>query len=295
MAIEQIMKATLPVADSTGFTLVELVIAIALMGVVSVMVSTMVGNQMLGYVDTARRADLVARADMALQMIARDVRSAVPYSVRVSGGTALEWVPVLDWGRYRKRADASAADPVLAESVTMDFSSPDVLFEVLHTGTMPSLPASPRLVVGNSPALGVDGVNIYGGISTGGVVPIGTHVITPTGVSLTASANNLSLNPGFQFSLASAAGRFYLVNHAASYICSGGSITRYGSYNIQSVQPTTAPVSSSSSLLMDGVTSCQFGYTAIDASYGMLTITLQVTDSGESVTLTRSITIENRS
>ncbi|MBA54103.1 MAG: hypothetical protein CMK89_06560 [Pseudomonadales bacterium] len=288
------MKATLRAANHTGFTLVELVITISLMGVVSVLVSTMVGNQMLGYVDTARRSDLVARADMALQMIARDVRSAVPYSVRVSGA-ALEWVPVLEWGRYRKRPDAGAADPVLAEAAVLDFSNPDTLFEVLHTGTMPSLPSNPRLVVGNSPAMGLDGLNVYGGLSSGGIVPIGTHVITPTGITLGSSGNSISMNPGFQFALGSAAGRFYLVNHAASYICSGGSITRYGNYNIQNAQPASAPPSSTSVLLIDGVTSCQFGYTAIDATYGMLTITLQVTESGESVTLSRVITIENRS
>ena len=289
------MKATPPVADHAGFTLVELVITISLMGVVAVLVSTMVGNQMLGYVDTARRADLVARTDMALQTMARDLRNAVPYSVRVSGGTALEWVPVLDWGRYRKRADSTAADPLAAEQAAVDFSAPDTQFEVLHTGTMPSLPSGARLVMGNSPAMATDGLNIYGGLSAGGLVPVGSHVITPTVITVATSGNDITLNPGFQFSLASAAGRFYLVNSAASYICSAGSITRYGGYSIQAAQPTSAPVSSTAALLVDGVTSCQFGYTTIDASFGMLTITLQVTDSGESVTLTRSITIENRS
>ena len=57
-----------------GFTLVELVIVIALTGVVAVLASTMVGNQMLGYVDTARRAELMAKANMAMQHIARDLR-----------------------------------------------------------------------------------------------------------------------------------------------------------------------------------------------------------------------------
>ena len=60
------MKVIPRVVEHSGFTLVELVIAISLMGVVSVLVTTMVGNQMLGYVDTARRAELVAKADMAL-------------------------------------------------------------------------------------------------------------------------------------------------------------------------------------------------------------------------------------
>ncbi len=289
------MKVNRPAVKHNGFTLVELVISISLMGVVAVLVSTMIGNQMLGYVDTARRADLVAQADMALQMIARDLRNAVPHSVRVSGGSAIEWVPVQEWGRYRARPDASLADPALAETAMVDFSTADTAFEVLHAGTMPSLPAGGRIVIGNTPAQGADGVNVYGGISDGTLVPVGSHVITPTSVSLGISGNQITLAPGFQFALSSTAGRFYLVNNAASYICSGGSIVRYGGYPIQTSQPTSAPTGANSALLIDGVSSCQFGYSAIDATYGMFTVTLQVTTDGESVTLFRTITIENRS
>lgn len=291
------MKAIRSVANvaNSGFTLVELVIAISLMGVVAALVSTMIGNQMLGYVDTARRADLVARADMALQMIARDLRSAVPYSVRVSGGNAIEWVPVLDWGRYRKRIDPTVSDPVAAAMATLDFTALDTGFDVLHPAGMPTLPANGRIVMGNTAAMGVDGVNIYGSPSVGSLVPAGSHVITPSTLNVGVTGNQITLTPGFQFAMGSAAGRFYLVNYAASYICSGGSITRYANYGIQSSQPASAPFGSSAALLIDGITSCQFSYTAIDATFGMVTVTLQVTDSGESVTLTRAITIENRS
>ncbi|MCK5790078.1 MAG: prepilin-type N-terminal cleavage/methylation domain-containing protein [Ketobacter sp.] len=289
------MKVIPRVVEHSGFTLVELVIAISLMGVVSVLVTTMVGNQMLGYVDTARRAELVAKADMALQVMARDLRNAVPHSIRVSGGNALEWVPVQDWGRYRKRPDSSLADPVAAQVATLDFSTLDTEFDVLHSGTMPALPANARVVVGNTSAMGSAGINLYAGSGSGTLVPLGSHVITPSGVIPAISGNQITLAPGFQFALGSAAGRFYLVNNAASYLCNGTSITRYGGYPIQSSQPTSAPVGSSAALLIDGVTLCQFGYTTLDATYGMLTISLQVTDSGESVTLVRSITIENRS
>lgn len=295
LAIEQIMKALRPAVNAYGFTLVELVIAISLMGVISVLVSTMISNQMLGYVDTARRADLVARTDMALQIMARDLRVAVPHSLRISGGTAIEWVPVLDWGRYRKRIDTGEADPVTAAAATLDFSTLDTEFDVLHAGTMPAMPAGARMVVGNTAAMAANGINIYGGVGTGTLVPAGSHVITSTSVVPAINSNQITLTPGFQFALGSAAGRFYLVNNAATYLCNSGSITRYDGYPIQSAQPTSAPSGSSSALLLDGVSSCQFGYTAIDATFGMLTITVQVTDSGESVTLTRSIAIENRS
>ncbi len=286
------MKARRPAAECAGgFTLVELVIVIALTGVVAVLASTLVGNQMQGYVDTARRAELMAKADMALQHIARDVRSAVPYSVRVSGGTALEWVPVQAWGRYRKLAGAS-------EDAVLDFSRPDNQFEVLYGSSMPALPASARVVIGNSDAPGVDGINLYGDVSAGALVPAGSHVITPTSVSVASSGNNITLTPAFQFSLASLASRFYLVNGASSYVCSGDSIMRYAGYGLQKTQPVNtaaAPLSSASSaLLLDGVASCQFGYSAVDATYGMLSVQLSLQQDNETVTMTRLISIENR-
>lgn len=274
-----------------GFTLVELVIVIALTGVVAVLASTMVGNQMLGYVDTARRAELMAKANMAMQHIARDLRGAVPYSIRVSGGSALEWVPVQSWGRYRKRANVS-------EDAALDFSLPDNSFEVFFGTAMPAIPANAQLVIGNTDAAGIDGINLYGDVSTGALVPAGSHVITPTSVSVGSSGNSITLSPSFQFALASLASRFYLVNGAASYVCSGDTVTRFSGYALQKSQPVNAaaaPLSTSTSaLLLDGVASCQFGYTAIDATYGMLSVQLRLQEGNETVTMTRMISIENR-
>lgn len=273
-----------------GFTLVELVIVIALTGVVAVLASTLVGQQMLGYVDMARRAALMAKADLAMQHLARDLRAAVPYSIRVTGGTALEWVPVQSWGRYRKLPDAT-------ESAALDFSRPDDQFEVLHAGTLPTLPSGAQLIIGNTEAPGIDGINLYGDVSAGALVPAGSHVITPTSVTVGSSGNLITLVPAFQFALASLASRFYVVSGGASYVCSGGAITRHSGYALQKTQPVNpaaAPLATSSTLLLDGVTHCQFGYTAFDATYGMLSVQLQLQDGDETVSLTRMINIENR-
>lgn len=274
-----------------GFTLVELVMVIALTGVVVVMASTIIGNQMSGYMDTARRATMTAKADMALQQMARDLRNAVPYSIRVSGGTALEWVPIRHWGRYRKLPDASA-------SGVLDFSRPDDAFDVLFATALPTITSSMRLVIGNTDAAGVDGINVYGDVSNGALVPAGSHVITPTSVTLGTSASGIRLTPSFQFALASLAARFYLVEGAASYVCSAGSVTRYSGYAPQKSQPVSGAApplnSSAQALLLDGVSSCQFGYTALDATHGVVSVQLRLQDSGETISMTRMIAIENR-
>lgn len=274
-----------------GFTLVELVIVITLTGVVAVLASVLVGNQMLGYVDTARRAGLMAKADLALQHIARDLRGAVPYSIRVSGGAALEWVPIQSWGRYRKLPDTS-------EDAALDFSEPDAQFEVLFGSAMPAIASGMQLVIGNTDAAGIDGINLYGDVSSGALVPAGSNVITPTSVVVGSSGSNITLTPAFQFALASLASRFYLVNGAASYVCSAGAVTRYTGYPLQKSQPVNGAAvplgTAASALLLDGVSSCQFGYTALDSTYGVVSVQLQLQDGSETVNMTRMITIENR-
>jgi len=289
------MKQQQPVSESVGgFTLVELVIVIALTGVVAVLASVLVGNQMLGYVDTARRASLMAKADMALQHIARDLRGAVPYSIRISGGTALEWVPISSWGRYRKLPENSGIN----ESAALDFSRADSSFQVLYGSAMPTVSSGMRLVIGNMDAPGVDGVNLYGNVSAGTLVPAGSHVITPTSLILGTSGNNITLTPAFQFSQASLASRFYLINGGASYVCNAGVVRRYTGYTLQKAQPVNgaiAPLSTASSaMLLDGVSSCQFGYTALDATYGVVSIQLRLQEGSEIVSMSRMITIENR-
>ncbi|MAR91891.1 MAG: prepilin-type N-terminal cleavage/methylation domain-containing protein [Pseudomonadota bacterium] len=284
------MKAIRPAVNSQrGFTLVELIIVITLLGVVGVLATTMVGNQMQGYVDTARRAALVAKADGALRQLARDLRNAVPFSVRTNG-TAIEWTPIEDFGRYRK-LPGSGGD-------LLDFSAPDSQFDII--GPLPAVGAGNRLVVGNSD-LAASGYNLYQAASDGSSLPAGAHVITGTAITPSLAGSTLSLSAPFQFSQDSIASRFYVVSGGASYVCNTGTgeLTRYSGYTLQAAQPTNpaaAPLSSASTaLLVDSVSACSFGYSAVDALNGIVTLVLTLSDQGESVTLVRFIHVENRS
>lgn len=273
------MKTIRPAAKTAGFTLVELIIVITLTGVVAILASTIVGNQMLGYVDTSRRAALVGRAEQALRFIARDLRNAVPYSVRTNG-TTLEWVPIESYGRYRRYTGSGAGD-------VLDFSIADDQFDVL--GNVPNLATGKRLVIGNTPVAAA-GFNLYESASTDG-----THVITYTSTVLANAANQITLSPSFQFSQDSISARFYVVDGATSYICNTGSgiIQRYSDYSIQSALPTSAPASSVAARLLDTVSSCSFDYTNFE-NQGLVTVRLQLTESGETISLLRMIHIENR-
>src|SRR6185295_2141854 len=88
-----------------------------------------------GYVDAARRAGLTDTADTALRRITRDVRSALPNSIRIvespggSGIFYLEYLETNGGGRYRSDVDSSGGGNVL------DFAVADASFDVI--GPMP--------------------------------------------------------------------------------------------------------------------------------------------------------------
>lgn len=85
-----------------GFTLVELVMVIALAGLVGVMISTVLSRPMEGFIGQSRRAELVDIAAGALQRMSRDVRLAIPNSLRVSAdGQAVELLLIHSAARYR--------------------------------------------------------------------------------------------------------------------------------------------------------------------------------------------------
>ena len=77
-----------------GFTLVEMIIVIVITGIIGGMVAMFIRMPVQGYVDSARRAEMTDIADTALRRIGRDLRTAVPNSVRVPArGLDLHRIP----------------------------------------------------------------------------------------------------------------------------------------------------------------------------------------------------------
>src|SRR3989338_7274473 len=124
--------------SSKGFTLVEMIMVITITGIIGGIVAVFLNAPVQQYIDVARRAELTDIADTALRRVGRDLRLALPNSVRVAGtcdGTAtcfLEFLPTKGGARYRA---GSGGDE-------LDFSAADTSFEVL--GPMPVFDANDR-------------------------------------------------------------------------------------------------------------------------------------------------------
>jgi MSHA biogenesis protein MshO len=277
-----------------GFTLVEMVMVIVITGIIGGMVAVFLKAPIQQYIDVARRADMTDIADTALRRIGRDLRLALPNSVRVTTGTCpggagtcsfLEFLPTSGGGRYRAdvaSSGASAGCGSLAADV-LDFSTADNCFEVL--GGMPpgfTFAAGDLVAVYN---LGIPGANAYFAQNTAAVNVAG---------STTAI---IKLNTATLFPFASPVARFDVINQAVYYVCdtTGGTLMRY-SYSIGAAPGTTSALAGGKLLAGNVGAICSFSYDALAVAqqrYGLVTMNLAISEDGETITLYSATHVSN--
>lgn len=265
-----------------GVTLVEMIIAIAVTGILLALVGMFTRNQITSYFDVVNRTDLADGADTALRRIARELQGALPNSVRsttdAAGNSYLEFVPIHDAGRYRAQSGGGAGDDWISFTDTSDNS-----FDVL--GPPVAVQAGDSLVIYN---LGIPGADVYAGTTSRPLVGAGSL----QKITYTVGAS--------QFPFASPQNRFQIVGGPVTYRCSPnaanpdqGTITRNWGYGVALNQPTNL-TAASSAVLVAGVSGCQLVYTpgALERN-GLVSMRLVLTRNGESVTLLHQVDVMN--
>ena len=276
-----------------GFTLIELVITIAVGSVVVAFMALFIVMPMDAYTAQTRRAALVDASDSALRFMARDLESSLPNSVRITTSgtvTALELLATADGARYQD------GGPLSNPALVLDFTAPDGAFATTVPFTQLTLPWTSNAYSLSIYNVGVPGADAYQM----------ANVITPAGTTITISAgaaanqNLVTLSPAFQFAFGSPEKRVYLVSGPVSYLCdtAAGTLTRYSGYAIESAQPANAAALSAAgaaaALVAASVGGCQFTYSSGTAERNALaTLTLQITLSGESVQLLNEVQVVN--
>lgn len=274
------------VARSQGFTLVEMIVVIVLTGIIASMVAVFVKLPVQGYVDTARRAELSDEADTALRRMGRDLRLALPNSVRITdGGATLEILLTKTGGRYRMESDSSGAAEAL------NFSATDNTFDQL--GILSILPGqtitlnSDRVVIYNL-GPGVPSADAYAGGNS--------SVITGLPAGALAGEQRIQISSK-QFPLESPASRFQVIEGPVSYACAGGQLTRYWGYAIAPAQQGAAALAASATpraLVARDVGACRFDYdVGVTERAGLIALTLTLTRDGESVQLYHEVHVSN--
>ncbi|MBS3896311.1 type II secretion system protein [Silanimonas sp.] len=263
---------------SRGLSLIEMVTVIVVLAVLGLVTAAILRQPIEASADVQRRAQLADNADQVMARMARDLRLALPNSIRASpDGRAIELLLAPSAGRYRAVAASVAAGPETTD--TLDFSTADTSFALMAPLTEAPL-AGQWAVVYNLSAEG-DQANAWAGDNRA-TVGAGS---TPTRVVLA---------PGFRFPFASPSQRVYFVSQAVQYRCGAdGLLHRHAAY-----APTAAmqvPPPGSASVMAEGVNLCVFSTLAGDASrQGLATLQLGLSREGETLSLLRSVHLPNQ-
>ena len=265
-----------PASAQRGFTLIEMVMVIVILGVIGATVAVFMRKPVDAYVDTARRAALSDLADTAVRRMARDIQRALPNSIRNPGNQCVEFIPTRTGGRYRAQTTAAGGGDIL------DFSAADTSFGVF--GNLAAVPAEQQVRAGDVVVvynLGIAGADAYAGDNTAVVTSVASAAESTIGI-----ASKL-------FPLASGGNRFHVVpgdEKIVAFVCSGGKLYRSSNHAYGNSCPTAG-----AAVLADRVASCNFVYNDSDLQRNALVqMTMVLTDSaGESVSLYHEVHVSN--
>ncbi|MGX9712750.1 prepilin-type N-terminal cleavage/methylation domain-containing protein [Janthinobacterium lividum] len=261
-----------------GFTLVEMVIVIVITGIIGTMVAVFIRVPVQGYMDVAARAALADTADTAARRLTRDVRLALPNSVRVSSnGLFLELLLTKTGGRYLSDSDPAGLGNVLSFETP---PAPGVPGSFSVVGAMPAnaLGARQAISVG-------DQIVVYnlGGAYTPNDAYSCSAATGCNRAAVTGVAGNVVTLGSYPFATAPAplpspSNRFQVVSTPVTYACdlATGTLTRYAGYAIQATQPVAADLKNGA-LLARQVTGCAFSYTVLaNVQRGLVNISLSL-------------------
>jgi MSHA biogenesis protein MshO len=279
-----------------GFSLIELVVVIVIAGVMASAVGLFIAGPIQGFLDQARRAQLVDAAQLAFVRMGRDLRAALPNSVRVSG-TAIELLLTLDGDRYR-----TETAPGVVDDDQLQFNVADTSFNTFRQlGAGQVLPAGLRLAVY---PLGQPTANPY--VDTV-LTPAGTAINVAAGTSTIGGTTEfrVTMNPGHIFPYESPQRRVFLVEGPVTYYCdldptspTFRSLLRYSGYAVPALQ--AAPPAGGTAVTVVGgrlIGACAFSYDAGTAQRNaVVSMSLSLADPNtpaERVRLIRQVHVDN--
>jgi len=218
------------VRPSAGFTLIELVIVVVLMGIMGTFATRFITHSVQGYMDTAQRQQLANRALIGAEKISRALRTALPASVRTATG-CIEFIPVLAASHYVSVPITVAADR----------------FQAVAAGLAST-------VTGR--------VAVYPSVTADLYNPGNDSAITSSNASIPQGNGEITVSLGnqHQFPTDSPSRRFYLVSTPTAFCQQGDLVYRYRNYGFNSVA-SLPPASAQKDILMNRLEPDSLGFT----------------------------------
>lgn len=280
-----------------GFTLVEIVVVIFLVAVLAGGSSVYMARMVDGYMSTLRRAVLSESADGALRQMGRDIKAALPMSLRVSAAGAVTYVEFLatkTGGRYKYQRNC----------FTNSCSSLTTLGNV-NDGTWSLVLNSDRLSLW-SQDYGTSLNCAAGDVSAWCAGTPGVSNWAPVITAFDNSGNEQTIRfAATSFSAISdqLSNAFRVIEGPVSYVCDpqAGTLTRYWGYALpQQTQWTgTPPAGAQSALVARQVAACQINYDSNASAQqgllgrGLISIGLTLSSQSETISLVQQVHVNN--
>ncbi|NOR51480.1 MAG: prepilin-type N-terminal cleavage/methylation domain-containing protein [Gammaproteobacteria bacterium] len=278
--------------QNSGFTLVELVMVIILLGIVGGILAPMIAQSAKAFSDTELRTELTSKGRLALERLARTARQAVPNSMRtIDSGQGVEFVRSRAGGRYVTKTDVFDFTTVFLDK-DKRFKKNSSLDEGLYkVGTDLKFKTGDLLIIANTS-------------------PNDLTAAKPTVVALTGTDDTLfSITDGVddgtdkgqilafashKFPNDSSGKHFAIADNVVEVGLDGTTIRWYESPNQMNDYDNGTDYSNGDPILVDTVSSLNFDYSAGTASTNaILRIALTLTDGDESIDLYQEVHIKN--
>ena len=203
-----------------GFNLIELVVIIVVIGVLMAGTAAYITNSVTAYNAVARRDQLTSLGRVTIERIVRDLRTALPNSVRVANN-CIEFLPILSGSTYL----TLPVDTTASSFTAADF-------------TLPTYSGTAYVVVYpyNQTAL-------YTQSNPGPIIAFISKSGSPT--------STITLAGSYRFAHHAPHRRFFVVNQPTSYCVVGNALNRYRGYSLSAAQAT--PPSASAELVAENI------------------------------------------
>ena len=289
---------------SRGFTLIELTLVIVIAGVLAATIAVFMRPAIDSYISSGSRAELTDQADTALRRMLRDIRLAVPNSVRSPGSQCVEVVPTASGGRLRMQADTMndvslPCTPGPTCSAPLDTSQATTYVDVLT-------PFSATPAVGDWLVLGNTNPNdVYAGVNRAAITNVQSPLPTSTQGKARLTIATTQFPSGYD------SGRFTIVPNAQKavfYTCVGadgtvdasgdgkGTLYRSSNYGFNAAYPTSCPSTAGADIVATKVRSCTFSYDPNPGGtqqYGFVWLDIELARNNETVGLASGAHVVN--
>lgn len=274
-----------------GFTMIEVIVSILILGIVSSLVVSVVNRTVLNYHNLSQRDKLSGSARIAIERIVREVRLALPNSLCTYNGVncssssnKIYFLKTVDAGQYQYQTGTYTDPTKLKAPLPISPNSADH-FDIISNGTTNVSPGD-WVVVYN-----LNNTNIYNTASNRKKI---TSITTkdPDPATPNDDITVLNFNPAFSFqpNVLNINHRFQIVEDKVILFYLQNSNLYLGT----TTDFSNPSMPTSSYLLLENVSAVNFSYSpGSQHRSGLLTIDLKVTIDNESVQLIHEAHVAN--